>query len=281
MVVVNTPDEFTFAPSLNEMKLETSHIFGVEDWTRNETFTVDLVEPANLNIDVSGGVLGLEEGDETAITINFSVWGGFKPRVDPEVNLQQMVAEAYKDVYNDTGITDWPSIITKFGEDKANDLLGPVFRELETKMETMYGTEKHNIEVTHIAHAGRECEIKFEDGTNNTNFQAFVKAILLSLFHESGKDGSTVGRSAVSNESLEIRNRIDFYDESGSHVYNKYKIVSNMELSYNAFVSSSSMSGPMNKYPGDAGDSEPSFDPPGDTGDTEYPVHANDPGDAE
>jgi hypothetical protein len=271
MVVVNTPDEFTFAPSLNEMKLETSHTFGVEDWTRNETFTVDLVEPANLNIDVSGGVLGLEEGDETAITVNFSVWGGFKPIGNPVPYLQQMVAEAYKDVYDDTDITDWPSIITKFGEDKANAMLDPVFGELDVRMGTMYGTGGQNIEVTHIAHAGRECEIKFEDGTNNTNFQAFVKAILLSLFHESGKDGSTVGRSAVSNESLEIRNRIDFYDESGIHVYNKYKIVSNMELSYNAFVSSSSMSGPMNKYPGD---SEPSFDPRGDTGDTEYPGDA-------
>jgi len=199
--------------------------------------------PAHMTFNVvGGGMLGTNVGDETQLEVTFTGQTELGMANDPTPNVKEMIAYAYGDLFSDPDVVGWESLDSKYND--AELMLPGVFTQLTNCTTVMYGGGLGPILITHISRDG-PCDILFHSSMDPASPAApassfasphiFVDVILRTIFHESATTGSSVGQSAVTEETLHVKNRINISDGNVT-TYEKYHLMSNMNVSYGAFL---------------------------------------------
>jgi hypothetical protein len=248
---IYTTDDFNINTSVSELSLQPTTNHTTSTWAdRDHSVSLNITNPAHMTLNVTnggsatGGILGLNEGDETFLQINFANIVGDPILTDlPDSAANEMIAAAYGHLY-DSSVTSYELLNQKYvvnEETLQNSVFGPIM----TGLTNMYGTGTGVgwMSVTHVAHVGAECDILFDNGPDvpaspaTTPLQKFVDNVIRSIFHASAEPGSTIGRVATAEGGnvLTIKNKINISDGDGN-TYEGYQLESNMKISYVPFL---------------------------------------------
>jgi len=271
-ISVHTPDEFNISPSLSEL-VETNPTTHPHLHWGDRPMNINMVvsNPAHMTFDVvGGGMLGTNVGEETQLEVTFTGQTELGMVNDPAPNVKQMIAYAYSDLFGDTDVVGWESLDSKYND--AELMLPGVFTQLTNCTTVMYGGSTEPILITHISRDG-PCDIMFHSGPELTSpthpammpHEKFIDVIMRTIFHESATTGSSVGQTAGNEVELHIKNRINVSDGNVA-TYEKYHMMSNMNVSYGAFMPAEGGGGGDGGEGGDGGDGvvEPMGDIPTD-----------------
>ena len=241
-ISVHTPDEFNISPSLSELveTNPTNHPHYIWD-DREMNIDVVVQNPAHMTFSVlGGGMLKTNVGEETQLEVTFTGHDELVNGNDPTPDVKQMIASAYSELFSDLAVSDWVSLDSKYND--AELMLPGVLVQLTNCTSAMYGPSSSFL-ITHISREG-PCDILFHssmDPTSPSNpasmipHEKFIDVILRTIFHESATTGSSVGQSAVTEETFHVKNRINISDGNVT-TYEKYHMMSNMNVSYGAFL---------------------------------------------
>lgn len=247
---VHTTDDFIINTSVSELPPQTT-THEAHEWTdRDHSISLNITNPAHMTLNVNnggsatGGILGLEEGDETFLQINFANIEEM-PLFTPPSTANEMIAAAYGHLY-DSSVTSYELLNQKYVVENEDALQASVLEPIMTGLTNMYGTGTGIgwISVKHVAHVGAECELLFDNGPDIpaspaiTPFQKFVDNVIRSIFHASAEPGSNIGRvdTADGGDVLTIKNKINISGDGGGDPYDKYQLESNMKISYVHFL---------------------------------------------
>jgi len=241
-ISVHTPDEFNISPSLSELVENNPTTHPHLHWgDRPMDINIVLSNPAHMTFNVvGGGMLGTNVGEETQLEVTFTGQTELGMVNDPTPNVKEMIAYAYGDLFSDPDVVGWESLDSKYN---GTELMLPgVFTQLTNCTTVMYGVFTGSILITHISKEG-PCDILFHSGPELTSpthpammpHEKFIDVILRTIFHESATTGSSVGQSAVTEEILHVKNRINISDGNVT-TYEKFHMTSNMNVSYGAFL---------------------------------------------